>query len=141
MTVGCSGLVPRFCASVLRFTIEFVLLKIVGLDWLTAQGSCTQEPVPQSRLADHPEMERTTLYRALAVLDKQGLLSLSAGARGPSKAVSLTEAGESLVEAARKTWSQLHEGYLHRFGEDGLEQLNSLLAEVRDFSHHIFTRS
>lgn len=92
-------------------------------------------PVPQMRLAEHLEMERTTLYRALAILEKRGLLSLTATPPGPAKSVSLTPAGKALLEAARGDWEPLQERFEETFGAEGLQQLGELMARIRRHFH------
>ncbi len=92
-------------------------------------------PVPQMRLAEHLEMERTTLYRALAILEKRELLKLTSTSPGPTKSVSLTPAGKALLEAARADWEPLQERFVQAFGADGLQQLSELMARIRDHFH------
>ncbi len=89
------------------------------------------QPIEQMRLAEHLEMERTTLYRALALLEKSGLVECVPVDGGVSKAVRLTRRGRSVTARAQARWKELHDSFLDRFGPGGLEHLNGLLATVR----------
>ncbi len=90
------------------------------------------EPIAQMALAEHLEMERTTLYRALDVLAKDGLVALRSATGGVAKEVSLTARGKKVTQEAERAWGKLHDNFLSGFGVGKLEKLNGLLAEVRD---------
>jgi DNA-binding MarR family transcriptional regulator len=90
------------------------------------------QPISQMRLADHLEMERTTLYRALAVLEKRRLLVCEPTGDGVAKNVRLTPRGEQITAAAQERWAVLHDGVVQKFGAKKLAELNDLLAAVRE---------
>ena len=69
------------------------------------------QPIEQMRLAEHLEMERTTLYRALDVLARRKLIKITP-AEGLSKAVELTEKGHEVTKEAQKKWKGLHQGFV-----------------------------
>jgi DNA-binding MarR family transcriptional regulator len=74
-------------------------------------------PMTMKQLADEMVMERTTLVRALQPLQRDGLmLSRSAEAKSRELALSLTEAGEAKLVAARLRWRAAQEEFEGRFG-------------------------
>jgi len=90
------------------------------------------QPISQMRLAEHLEMDRTTLYRALDVLEKKGLVASKASGEGVAKAVRLTARGKTVTESAERTWRAMHDGFVAKFGARRLQELNELLGEVRE---------
>ncbi|ATB32339.1 MarR family winged helix-turn-helix transcriptional regulator [Melittangium boletus] len=95
------------------------------------------QPISQMRLAEHLEMERTTLYRALDILEKKGLVASESNGEGVAKVVRLTARGTDVTSAAARKWNLMHEGFLSKFGPRRLKELNALLGEVRDHFKHV----
>jgi DNA-binding MarR family transcriptional regulator len=74
-------------------------------------------PMTMKRLADEMVMERTTLVRALQPLQRDGLLLSRIGeAKSRELALSLTEAGEVKLVAARLLWRAAQDEFERRFG-------------------------
>lgn len=59
--------------------------------------------LPLSRLADRLVMDRTSLYRALAPIEKRGWVSVEPGG-GRTKLAMLTPAGRAAMAAAEPDW-------------------------------------
>jgi DNA-binding MarR family transcriptional regulator len=57
-----------------------------------------------TQMADAIAMDRTTLSRNLALLERKGLVTSSPAERGNGRIGSLTEQGAALVEAALPAW-------------------------------------
>ena len=76
-------------------------------------------PMTMKKLADEMVMERTTLVRALQPLQRDGLL-LSRSSEGKSRelALTLTEAGEAKLVAARLRWRAAQEEFERSFGAE-----------------------
>lgn len=62
-------------------------------------------------------IERTALYRALAVLERRGLIRTEAG-RGREQILSLTDAGDALRLRSRAAWAVTQDAFVAAFGED-----------------------
>lgn len=77
-------------------TAQFAILRHV------ARG----EPLALSRLAEQLEMDRSSLYRALAPIEKRGWVRISAGP-GRSKCTSLTSEGRAALCAAEPDWAAM----------------------------------
>jgi len=74
-------------------TAQFAILRHV------ARG----EPLALSRLAEQLAMDRTSLYRALAPIEKQGWVTVQPG-DGRTKLAALTPAGRNALAAAEPDW-------------------------------------
>lgn len=90
------------------------------------------QPIEQMRLAEHLDMERTTLYRALDVLAKRKLIKVISGEHGLSKLVELTPKGQDVTTEAQRKWKLLHQKLIEKFGIKQIEHLNELLRDIRD---------
>jgi len=90
------------------------------------------EPIAQMELADHLDMERTTLYRAIDVLEKRGLVVSEATGEGVAKSVRLTAKGRKVTADAETRWREVHDGFVAVFGTEKLDSLNQMLATVRE---------
>ncbi|WP_413559443.1 MarR family winged helix-turn-helix transcriptional regulator [Bdellovibrio sp. HCB209] len=112
-------------------TLEDVGINVIQYSILI--NTHRMEPVPLARLAERLEMERTTLYRALAILEKNCWVKIVSEGEGISKSVSLTSSGTILTKKAETKWKKLHEAFVKKFGQDGLEQFNEMLSEVREY--------
>jgi DNA-binding MarR family transcriptional regulator len=85
-------------------------------------------PMTMKQLADEMVMERTTLVRALQPLQRDGLLlSRSTEVKSRELALSLTEAGETKLAAARLRWHAAQEAFERRFGVERAASLRSEL--------------
>jgi|SRR5690606_5985963 len=61
-------------------------------------------PAPMGRLASRLGLERTTLTRSAALLERNGWVSFAASADGREKPLQLTAAGRRKLEAAYPAW-------------------------------------
>jgi DNA-binding MarR family transcriptional regulator len=65
------------------------------------------QPISQMRLASHLGLERTTLYRAVDILERKGLLRATATGEGVTQALTLTPRGERITRYAQRQWEQV----------------------------------
>jgi DNA-binding MarR family transcriptional regulator len=84
---------------------------LAGHNMTTAQFSILRhvargEPLALSRLAEQLEMDRSSLYRAIAPIEKRGWVQVVAGA-GRSKCATLSEAGRAALQAAEPDWAAI----------------------------------
>jgi len=87
------------------------------------------DAVPLSELADEQAFERTSLYRALAPLEREGLIRVTAG-RGRSKQASLTPRGARRIAQARPHWQAAQDAFLAQFGRSAWSALAQQLGEI-----------
>jgi DNA-binding MarR family transcriptional regulator len=85
--------------------------------------------LPLMQLADMLVMERTTLYRALAPLERQGWVSIGDGA-GRAKTASLTAAGAEAVIASTAAWQRAQRKLLAAIGAEDWNTLDASLGRL-----------
>jgi DNA-binding MarR family transcriptional regulator len=89
-------------------------------------------PVALMKLANELEMERTTLYRGLSLLEKQGIIKLADTGAGVARQAALTAKGRKLTAKAEARWRRVHEKFVASFGRQELAALNETLRQVRE---------
>lgn len=87
--------------------------------------------LPLSRLAELLVMDRTTLYRSLTPLIRQGWVAIDEG-KGRSKIAALTSAGQEAMDHATPAWTRAQRSMVERMGRTEWEVLQSALAKVAD---------
>jgi DNA-binding MarR family transcriptional regulator len=87
------------------------------------------QPVPLSQLAEEQVFERTSLYRALAPLEREGLVRVTAG-RGRTKQAALTARGVRRVARARQHWQSAQDAFLAQFGRSAWNTLAAQLGDI-----------
>jgi DNA-binding MarR family transcriptional regulator len=70
------------------------------------------------RVAEDLCMDRTSLYRAITPMRRDGWLAISAGADARSRAAELTTKGLRVLEAADPAWARTQTAIIDRFGRD-----------------------
>lgn len=82
-------------------------------------------------LAELGSMERTTLVRNIALLQRKGLVSVSAADRGNGKVYELTPKGAGLLERALPFWRQAQADLAE---ELGIDAFNDTIKSLRALS-------
>lgn len=80
---------------------QFAILRHTR-DYTRAQNA----PIPLSRLAQRLVMDRTSLYRALPALEREGLIALASPSPRNRTAATTTK-GEALIAKAEPDWAAL----------------------------------
>ena len=86
-------------------------------------------PMPLTELATAQVFERTSLYRALEPLRREGLIAFSAG-RGRAKLVALTPRGRRRVAEARPHWQEAQDSFLDELGRSSWNALAKQLSAI-----------
>lgn len=84
-----------------------------------------------SGLAEATGLDRSTLGRNLRVLQRQGLLQLGPGADERTRVVSLSEAGEAMIDAAMPHWRRAQERIEAVLGQESQARLKRLVDELQ----------
>ena len=120
----------RKAARVLARTFDSGLadsgLNITQLAVLRAVLRHPHEPL--SRVAEDLAMDRTSLYRALAAMEKQHWVTMRDGPDGRTRTAALTRTGEAVLGRADPGWASTQRDLIERFGA---AQWHSLVAELR----------
>lgn len=81
-------------------------------------------------LADYMVMDRTTLTRNLAVLERDGMVATTPGADKRVREIRLTDLGQARLAEARPLWAEGENAIRQQLGTERWELLLSLLVEV-----------
>jgi DNA-binding MarR family transcriptional regulator len=115
-TCACSSV--RKAARVLARHFDSALagsgLNITQLAVLRAVLRHPHEPL--TRVAEDLAMDRTSLYRALAAMEKQRWVTLGDGPDGRTRTAALTRGGEAVLSRADPGWSEAQGALIERFG-------------------------
>ncbi len=87
-------------------------------------------PVTVTELAELAVMDRTTLTRNLEVLEKQGLVDVSAGVDRRTRMVTLTVEGREAVLKALPLWQEAQAKVVAALGEDRWLTVQENLSEL-----------
>jgi DNA-binding MarR family transcriptional regulator len=90
-------------------------------------------PVALSELADEQVFERTSLYRALEPLERDGLVTIGAG-KGRAKSVALTPKGGKQIARALPHWNAAQEAFVARFGRAAWLAMSAHLVDIADIA-------
>ena len=93
-------------------------------------------PIPLSELADELAFERTSLYRALEPLAREGLVVVTLD-RGRGKRVGLTADGKRRVRQALPHWAAAQETFLDRFGRAAWNTLSAQLVAIVEIARDL----
>ena len=88
------------------------------------------EPVAITDLADEMALDRTTLARNLAPLERDGLVALKAGADRRVTEVRLTASGRKAIARALPLWEKAQGELGRKLPAGRVEQLRSIAAET-----------
>ncbi|HLQ27046.1 MAG TPA: MarR family transcriptional regulator [Acidiferrobacterales bacterium] len=91
-------------------------------------------PTSISALAEEVHLDRTTLGRNLAVLEREGLVALSPGRDQRERTVTLTHSGKRALDSAIPLWEQAQYKVMKALGRSGLDGLTSLLVKLEAFA-------
>jgi DNA-binding MarR family transcriptional regulator len=81
-------------------------------------------------------MDRTTITRALAPLERDGLVASRPGADRRVRVVALTRKGRKLAAEAEPKWREAQEALIATIGEDRWRALSGLLRETTRMVRH-----
>ena len=84
-----------------------------------------------SRVAEDLRMDRTSFYRALAPMRRDGWIALAKGPTGRTRSASVTPKGRRALEAVDPAWARTQRAIVEKFGRDAWA---SLAAELERLS-------
>ncbi|MES2289741.1 MAG: MarR family winged helix-turn-helix transcriptional regulator [Pseudomonadota bacterium] len=93
-----------------------------------------QGAMPLSRLAELLVMDRTSLYRLIAPLERHGWVSVADGA-GRAKLASITDAGRAAMLAATPAWEKVQDGLVGAMGAEAWAALQTQLRVLGSAAH------
>ena len=96
----------------------------------------TEKELSISTLGRYMAMERTSITRALAPLERDGLIDSRPGADKRIRIVSLTRKGRKLIEDAEPGWHKAQEALMEIVGEDRWRTMRKLLRDTTRMVRH-----
>lgn len=63
-------------------------------------------------------MDRTSLYRAVSRMERDGWLKIAAGTNSRSRTAEFTNKGRRILDAADLPWARVQTAIIERFGRD-----------------------
>jgi DNA-binding MarR family transcriptional regulator len=91
---------------------------------------CAEKELSISTLGRYMVMERTSITRALAPLERDGLIHSRPGIDKRIRVVSVSNKGRKLVERAEPKWRQAQKALLGTIGEDRWRAMRTLLRDT-----------
>jgi DNA-binding MarR family transcriptional regulator len=85
-----------------------------------------------SRVAADLSMDRTSLYRAVATMQRDGWVTIGDGADARARAAKVTARGRRVLEAADPHWMRTQTEIIGRFGRDAWTALVSELQRLAE---------
>jgi DNA-binding MarR family transcriptional regulator len=90
----------------------------------------TEKEISVSTLGRYMVMDRTSITRALAPLERDGLINSRSGTDKRIRIVSLAKKGRKLVEEAEPKWHRAQEALMEAIGDDRWSAMSSLLRDT-----------
>ena len=97
---------------------------------------CAEKELSISTLGRYMVMERTSITRALAPLERDGLIHSRPGADKRIRIVSVTNKGRKLVEDAEPKWREAQEALLKTIGVDRWRAMSTVLRDTTRMVRH-----
>ena len=89
-----------------------------------------REGEPLARVAHELEMDRTSLYRAIAPMIRDGWLVMAKGSDARSRSAAITKRGRQILAKAAVGWEDIQDRLIRNFGPSAygslMEELNRL---------------
>jgi DNA-binding MarR family transcriptional regulator len=119
----------RILARAFDTALEPAGLNVTQLAVLRAMQRHAGEPL--TRVAEDLCMDRTSLYRAIEPMRRDGWVTVSAGADARSRSAGFTARGLKVLKAADPYWGRLQTASIDRFGR---EKWAALVSELERLS-------
>jgi DNA-binding MarR family transcriptional regulator len=87
---------------------------------------------PLARVAEELEMDRTSLYRAIAPMERDGWIKLAAGTDARSRSAIVTRKGAGILAKAAGNWDQIQGRLIGSFGKKEWRAFASELQRLGD---------
>src|SRR5919106_3336745 len=97
---------------------------------------CAEKELSISTLGRYMVMERTSITRALAPLERDGLIHSRPGTDKRIRVVSVSSKGRKLVDDAEPKWRQAQEALLGTIGEDRWRAMRTVLRDTTRMVRH-----
>lgn len=90
-----------------------------------------------SKLAGEFDMDRTTLTRNLSVLERQGLINISAGKDHRTRIITITSKGTNSIANAIPLWNEIQRKVKQEMGEKAWHELIQSLSQFMKIAERL----
>lgn len=129
---NCTCVAVRRASQAITHFYDSVLepsgLKVTQLSLLRAVGRL--ETAHISLLAESLQLDRTTLARNLAVLERDGLVTVTPGDDSRTRIVTLTQQGREALDRAAPLWDAAQAQLVEQLGDERLHLLREILDDI-----------
>jgi DNA-binding MarR family transcriptional regulator len=91
------------------------------------------QPISQIGLADHLGLERTSLYRAVELMEENGWVRSRPLGEGKTKLLELTAAGTTRLAAGKPLWESVQNSFVRKFGRERWDEMLGAFEEICDY--------
>jgi DNA-binding MarR family transcriptional regulator len=105
-------------------------LKVTQFSLLTAVARSGSTSI--SKLAEKKNLDRTTLGRNLAILERDGLIKFVPSEDQRERNVSLTARGKQTLDSTKPFWEHAQEQVRSILGEKGVHHIRTLLQKLEE---------
>jgi DNA-binding MarR family transcriptional regulator len=95
---------------------------------------------PLSRIAEELEMDRTSLYRAITPMMRDGWIEIAPGTDARSRSAKLTRLGSQLLAQAERQWAGIQKKLIGSFEKNAWKALASELYRLADCAEAVNTK-
>jgi DNA-binding MarR family transcriptional regulator len=128
--------VRRSSRAITRFYAGFFSsLDLEPTQYSLLVASALAEGITVSKLADMFVMDRSTLARNLALMEKNGLIKIDKGEDKRTRIIKLTKDGESALSKAMPLWQKAQKEIELNFGSKRLTNLINELKTLTQLTH------
>jgi DNA-binding MarR family transcriptional regulator len=96
----------------------------------------TEKEISVSTLGRYMVMDRTSITRALAPLERDGRINSRPGSDKRTRLVSLTKRGEKLIAGAEPSWYQAQKALMEAIGDERWTALRTVLRHTTHMVRH-----
>jgi DNA-binding MarR family transcriptional regulator len=120
----------RVLCRVYDANISAAGINITQLAVLRCIARSSEEPL--ARIAEEMEMDRTSLYRAITPMIREGWLVSEGGSNARFRTAKVTKKGRQLLTTANRRWDKVQKKIIGRFGQPAYDSLLSELYRLAD---------
>lgn len=110
------------------FDDAFKPIGLEGTQYTVLSHIYVSEPISLTKLADLMDVDRTTVARNLAPLEKRGLVEIKPGSDRRAKLINTTEQGKEILTKALPLWTETQEKIK---GTLGVENWSSMISSLK----------
>lgn len=134
----CTGFNLKRATRVVQsmFDEAFKPVGLEGTQYTVLSHIFVAGPITLSKLAELMDVDRTTLARNLAPLEKRGLIEIKPGTDRRAKLINITGSGKEVLSQAYPLWKETQEKIKTALGlenwESMISNLNGLVANLKE---------